>query len=74
MWNLLKVKEETGIELTESLVMTPVSSVCGQYFGAPHSYYFSVDEICKDQIQSYSKRKEMDKETIEKWLQPILSY
>merc|ERR1719333_1817479 len=32
MWDLLQITEETGIELTESLAMSPASSVCGQYF------------------------------------------
>ena len=29
MWNLMKIKEQTGIELTESLAMLPASSVSG---------------------------------------------
>ena len=48
MWEMMKIKEETGIELTESLAMSPASSVCGLYFANQNSYYFSVDEICKD--------------------------
>merc|ERR1712127_888354 len=48
MWNLMKIKEQTGIELTESLAMDPASSVCGIYFGNPNAYYFGCDEICKD--------------------------
>lgn len=30
LWNLLKVKENTGIELTESLAMLPAASVSGR--------------------------------------------
>ena len=45
---MMKIKEETGIELTESLAMSPASSDCVLYFANPNSYYFSVDEICKD--------------------------
>jgi 5-methyltetrahydrofolate--homocysteine methyltransferase len=48
MWDLMKVKETTGIELTESLAMNPASSVSGLYFANPHSHYFAVEEICKD--------------------------
>jgi len=48
MWELMNIKEESGIELTESLAMSPASSVSGLYFANPQSYYFSVDEICKD--------------------------
>ena len=74
MWNVMKVKEETGIELTESLAMLPASSTCGLYFGNKCASYFSVDEIQLDQVESYAKRKGMKLETAEKWLAPILGY
>ncbi len=74
MWNLMKVKETTGIELTESLAMNPASSVSGLYFGNAHSHYFAVEEICKDQVEDYGKRKKKSIEEVEKWLAPILSY
>jgi len=54
--------------------MSPASSVCGQYFANPCSHYFAVEEICKDQVQSYADRKGVKREEIEKWLAPILSY
>lgn len=57
MWALMKIKEETGIELTESLAMFPASSVSGLYFANPDAYYFSLGEICKDQVVDYAKRK-----------------
>ena len=74
MWNLMNIKEQTGIELTESLAMHPASSVSGLYFANPHAYYFSLEEVCKDQVVSYAKRKEMELPEVEKWLSPILSY
>lgn len=51
---MMNVYEETGIELTENLAMAPASSVCGLYFANPHSHYFAVEEICKDQVESYA--------------------
>jgi 5-methyltetrahydrofolate--homocysteine methyltransferase len=54
MWDLMKVKEATGIELTESLAMNPASSVSGLYFANPHSHYFAVEEICRDQVEDYA--------------------
>jgi 5-methyltetrahydrofolate--homocysteine methyltransferase len=48
MWELMNAKEETGIELTESLAMHPASSVSGLYFANPNAYYFSLEEVCKD--------------------------
>lgn len=70
----MNIKENTGIELTESLAMSPASSVSGLYFANKHAHYFGCGEICKDQVQSYAKRKQADKGDVEKWLAPILSY
>ena len=74
MWDLMQVKELTGIELTESLAMNPASSVSGLYFANPHAHYFAVEEICKDQVEDYARRKGLPKIEVEKWLSPILSY
>ena len=74
MWNLLNIHEETGIELTESLAMNPASSVSGLYFGNSHAAYFSLEEICKDQIVDYSARKGQSVGDSEKWLSPNLGY
>jgi len=74
MWDIMKVKEMTGIELTESLAMNPASSVSGLYFANPHSYYFAVEEVCKDQVVDYAQRKGQAVHEVEKWLSPILSY
>ena len=54
--------------------MYPASSVSGIYIGHPESKYFGLDEICEDQIESYSKRKGLEKKVMEKWLGPNLSY
>ena len=74
MWDLMDIKAKTGIELTESLAMTPASSVSGMYFAAKHAHYFAVQEICKDQVEDYSKRKGISRTEAERWLAPILSY
>lgn len=42
MWELCKIEEQTGIELTESLAMSPASSVSGLYFANPNAHYFAV--------------------------------
>ena len=74
MWDLMNVKETTGIELTESLAMNPASSVSGLYFANPHSNYFAVEEICKDQVEDYAQRRRQTVPEVEKWLSTILSY
>ncbi len=42
IWQLLNVKKNTGITLTENRAMHPAASVSGWYFSHPDSKYFSV--------------------------------
>ena len=44
------MKENCGIDLTDSLAMTPAASVSGLYFAHPKSEYFSVGKLCPDQV------------------------
>lgn len=74
MWEVLKVKETTGIELTESLAMWPPAAVSALVFASPESQYFAVGKLTKDQIADYAVRKSMPVETVEKWLSPNLAY
>jgi 5-methyltetrahydrofolate--homocysteine methyltransferase len=74
MWDLLKVKESTGIELTDSLAMLPASAVSALVFAAPHAKYFALGKIQKDQLLDYAARKGESVEAMEKWLGPVLSY
>ncbi len=74
MWKVMNIQQDTGISLTESLAMDPASSVSGLYFANPHAHYFAVEEICKDQVEDYARRKGMEIPECEKWLAPILSY
>jgi 5-methyltetrahydrofolate--homocysteine methyltransferase len=74
MWDLLKVKETAGIELTDSLAMLPASAVSALVFAAPHAKYFALGKIQKDQLVDYAARKGETVEVMEKWLSPVLSY
>ncbi len=74
IWKLLKVEENIGISLTESLAMYPAASVCGLYFAHPKSKYFTTGKIQKDQVKDYAKRKNSKIEEIEKWLSPVIDY
>jgi len=73
IWNLLKVKENTGITLTESLSMWPAASVCGLYLANPEAKYFSLGKITKEQIQDYAARKGKTEEDIEKLMPTVLT-
>jgi 5-methyltetrahydrofolate--homocysteine methyltransferase len=74
IFDLLNAREHTGIDLTESMAMTPPSSVSGLYFAHPEAEYFGVGRIDRDQVEDYARRKGWDLTTAEKWLAPILSY
>ncbi len=74
LFKLLKVTEHTGIELTESMAMTPASSVSGYYFSNPEAKYFPVGKISKDQVENYAVRKGQTLEEAEKWLSSSLNY
>ncbi|MFT4061639.1 MAG: methionine synthase [Edaphocola sp.] len=72
LFALMKVQENTGIELTEHLAMYPAASVCGWYFSHPRSIYFGVGKIMEDQFQDYLHRKKMPEARLRRWLQPNL--
>ena len=73
IWDLLKVKENIGLELTESLAMFPTASVSGYYFANPKAKYFGVGKIAEDQLKDYAERKNIDIEYAKKWLAPNLA-
>ena len=63
---------DIGMKLTESMAMLPASSVSGFYFSHPHSKYFSVDKIDQDQLTDMANRRNIEIETLKKWLAPNL--
>jgi 5-methyltetrahydrofolate--homocysteine methyltransferase len=48
---------EIGMALTESLAMTPASSVSGFYFSHPAAQYFTVGKLGDDQLADLAKRR-----------------
>ncbi|MEM9158836.1 MAG: vitamin B12 dependent-methionine synthase activation domain-containing protein, partial [Verrucomicrobiota bacterium] len=74
LWELLQVKENIGMELTESFAMNPGSSVSGLYFGSQHSRYFSVGKVGREQVEDYANRRDESLEETERWLAPVLGY
>ncbi len=73
IWDLLKVEENIGVYLTESLAMFPTASVSGYYFGSPHAKYFGLGKIAEDQLKDYSIRKGISLQEAKKWLSPNLA-
>ena len=73
IWDILKVKETIGVELTDSLAMWPAASVSGYYFGNPEARYFGVGKIKEDQVADFAARKNIELEVALKWLAPNIA-
>jgi 5-methyltetrahydrofolate--homocysteine methyltransferase len=73
IWKLLNVEENIGVQLTDSLAMWPAASVSGYYFANPEARYFGLGKITKDQVEDYSKRRNISIEEAEKWLNPNIA-
>tara|TARA_R110000737_G_scaffold8173_1_gene23775 strand:- start:11967 stop:15695 length:3729 start_codon:yes stop_codon:yes gene_type:complete len=74
LWELLKVEENIGMELTSSFAMWPGAAVSGWYFAHPDAKYFAVAKVAQDQVESYAARKEMTMPQAERWLSANLDY
>jgi 5-methyltetrahydrofolate--homocysteine methyltransferase len=74
IWDLLDVRANTGMELTESMAMWPGASVSGLYFSHPKSQYFVVGRLGRDQVQEYAARKGWTVAEAQRWLSPNLGY
>jgi 5-methyltetrahydrofolate--homocysteine methyltransferase len=74
LWKLLDAEQRAGISLTESYAMWPAASVSGLYFSHPEARYFAVDQITRDQVDNYARRKGWPNATAERWLAPNLGY
>jgi len=73
IWEVLQVKENIGVTLTESLAMWPAASVSGYYFANKEAKYFGLSKIKQDQVIDYSKRRNINKEEAQKWLNPNIA-
>jgi 5-methyltetrahydrofolate--homocysteine methyltransferase len=62
--------EEIGIQLTESLAMSPAASVSGFYLGHPDSCYFNVGKIGDDQLQDLAHRRQLQAADLQRLLAP----
>lgn len=68
IFDLLDAPEEIGVGLTENFSMTPVSSVCGCIFSYADATNFGVGKVCADQLEDYSKRKNVTMSKLSKWI------
>ena len=64
--------DEIGMGLTESLAMTPASSVSGFYIGHPQAAYFNVGKIGEDQLADWAARNGLEEAAARRALAPLL--
>jgi 5-methyltetrahydrofolate--homocysteine methyltransferase len=63
---------DIGMQLTESMAMTPAASVCGFYISHPESRYFNVGKIGPDQLSDLAARQAVEVDELRHWLAPQL--
>jgi 5-methyltetrahydrofolate--homocysteine methyltransferase len=68
LFKVLDVEKHTGLTLTDSFMMTPVSSVCGLIFAHPDATYFSISKISADQVLHYANQKNQDEAFVRRML------
>ncbi len=68
IFDLLDAEKNIGMKLTDNFAMYPTASVSGYFFSNSASHYFNVGNILDDQLTEYAGRKNIDKETLKKWL------
>lgn len=71
MFELLQASE-IGMQLTESLAMSPAASVSGFYLAHPDSQYFNVGKIGEDQVADLAARSGVAVGDLKRWLGPNL--
>jgi 5-methyltetrahydrofolate--homocysteine methyltransferase len=63
---------EIGMDLTESLAMTPAASVSGFYLAHPDAMYFNVGRIGEDQLADWAARERLALDEARRALAPVL--
>jgi len=63
-----------GIDLTESMAMTPAASVSGLYLAHPEARYFTISRVGRDQVEDYAQRSDVPFDEAERALGPVLGY
>ena len=63
---------EVGMDLTDSLAMTPAASVSGFYLAHPEARYFNVGRIGDDQLQDWAARQAVAEADARRLLAPAL--
>jgi 5-methyltetrahydrofolate--homocysteine methyltransferase len=71
MFDVLQCSD-IGMDLTESLAMTPAASVSGFYLAHPQARYFNVGRIGEDQVLDLAQRQGVEVKELQRLLAPNL--
>ncbi|MBN8508086.1 MAG: methionine synthase [Burkholderiales bacterium] len=71
MFDVLRA-QAIGMDLTESLAMTPAASVSGFYLAHPQATYFNVGRIGDDQLEDWARRRQLAVDDARRQLAPQL--
>ena len=71
MFDVLQCSD-IGMDLTESLAMTPAASVSGFYLAHPQARYFNVGRIGEDQVNDLAQRQGVEVKELQRLLAPNL--
>ncbi|MEX8517893.1 MAG: methionine synthase [Leptothrix sp. (in: b-proteobacteria)] len=63
---------DIGMQLTESMAMTPAASVSGFYLAHPDATYFNVGKIGEDQLRDFAQRQSLAELAARRALAPVL--
>ncbi|CBA16263.1 methionine synthase [Xanthomonas albilineans] len=74
LFAVLEAERNAGMSLTESFAMLPTAAVSGYYFSHPHSQYFVVGRLGKEQVADYARRRNVPLAQAERWLASNLDY
>jgi 5-methyltetrahydrofolate--homocysteine methyltransferase len=74
LFELLAVRQNAGMTLTDGFAMQPAASVSGYYIGHPEARYFGLGSIGRDQVADYAARKGMTVAEAERVLAQNLAY
>ncbi|MFN0183493.1 MAG: methionine synthase [Aquabacterium sp.] len=73
MFDVLQARD-IGMDLTDSLAMTPAASVSGFYLAHPQATYFNVGRIGEDQLADYARRQGLEEAAARRALAPVLGF
>jgi 5-methyltetrahydrofolate--homocysteine methyltransferase len=72
IFQLLKIKQQLSLTLTENYMIDPPAAVAGIYFSHSDSRYFSIKSISEEQYKDYLERRNLTDKEIRKSLSNII--